>query len=117
MKPKHRKLRRPTPRTVAEFEADLEAVRVSGQSPLEYFLALMRNTKLLAQRRDWAAMTAAPYIHGKRMPVASDGSDIPAVREITIRFVSAPPAIPAAFEAVENPPLLPPAVPVKHYAD
>jgi len=38
-------------------------IKNSGLTPLEYMLRVMRNSRAPAQRRDWAAAAAAPYIH------------------------------------------------------
>jgi len=44
----------------------------SGLTPLEYLLRVMRNSRAPAQRRDWAAAAAAPYIHPRIQAVQSD---------------------------------------------
>jgi len=44
----------------------------SGMTPLEYMLRVMRNSRAPAKRRDWAAATAAPYIHPRLQTVQDD---------------------------------------------
>jgi hypothetical protein len=47
----------------------LEAVKASGETPLEYMLRIMRDENADAARRDEMAKGAAPYVHSK-MPTA-----------------------------------------------
>ena len=51
------------------FERSIEN---SGLIPLEYSLRVMRNSRASAQRRDWAAAAAAPYIHPRIQAVQSE---------------------------------------------
>lgn len=51
-----------------------EAAAASGILPLEYMLDIMRNPKVPKSRRDWAAQTAAPYLHSK-MTAVTHSSD------------------------------------------
>ena len=44
----------------------------SGMMPLEYMLKIMRNPRVPAPRRDWAAEKAAPYIHPKLATLQSN---------------------------------------------
>lgn len=41
----------------------------TGETPLQYFVRLYRDPKTPAERRDYAAAQALPYMHSK-MPVA-----------------------------------------------
>lgn len=47
----------------------LEAVRATGETPLEYMLRVMRDPSADDSRRDEMAKGAAPYLHSK-MPTA-----------------------------------------------
>lgn len=46
-------------------ERALDAALAKGLTPLEYMLAVLRNPAVDTARRDWAASTAAPYLHAK----------------------------------------------------
>lgn len=48
-----------------------EAASRSGETPLEYFLRIMRSGSQPIERRDWAAHNAAPYVHPRLMPLMS----------------------------------------------
>jgi hypothetical protein len=41
------------------------AVEASGLMPLDYMLGVLRDPHSEANRRDWAAKEAAPYLHAK----------------------------------------------------
>ena len=47
-------------------------IKNSGLIPVEYLLGVMRNPRASAQRRDWAAAAAAPYIHPRLQAVQSE---------------------------------------------
>lgn len=47
-------------------------VAATGITPLDYMLEVLRNPKLPAARRDWAASQAAPYIHPKLATLQSN---------------------------------------------
>jgi hypothetical protein len=42
-----------------------QAVLESGLSPLDYMLGILRDIEMPADRRDWAAEKAAPYVHAR----------------------------------------------------
>lgn len=42
-----------------------DAAAANGITPLEYMLMVLRDETQPAERRDWAAEKAAPYIHPK----------------------------------------------------
>jgi hypothetical protein len=66
----------------------IEAARAGGQLPLDYMLAVMRNPKAPAKRRDEMAKAAAPYLHSKLTAVEHSGSqDKPMVTGLTVEFV------------------------------
>jgi hypothetical protein len=44
----------------------------AGLTPLEYMLRTMRNPKAGSARRDWAAQTAAPYLHPRLATLQSN---------------------------------------------
>lgn len=44
----------------------------SGLTPLDYMLQVMRNPRLPADRRDWAANASAPYVHPKLATLQSN---------------------------------------------
>ncbi len=43
----------------------------SGLTPLEYMLGVMRDEKADKEDRQWAATTAAPYVHPRLQPILS----------------------------------------------
>lgn len=45
--------------------AAVEEIAKTGETPLQYMLRVMRDPKQSAERRDWAAEKAAPYVHAK----------------------------------------------------
>ena len=47
-------------------------IKNSGLTPVEHMLKVMRNPRASAQRRDWAAAAAAPYIHPRIQAVQSE---------------------------------------------
>ena len=59
-------------KTTRALKAATERAVASGLMPLEYMLNVMRNPKLPAARRDWAANAAAPYIHPKLATLQSN---------------------------------------------
>lgn len=46
-----------------------------GLTPLEYMLRVLRDEQQPAERRDWAAEKAAPYIHPKLQTTTLQGDD------------------------------------------
>lgn len=50
------------------------AVAAEGDTPLEYMLRVMRETKD-EKRRDAMAVAAAPYVHAKLAAIAHTGKD------------------------------------------
>jgi hypothetical protein len=50
------------------------AIAESGQIPLDYMLAVMRDEKAPAERRDEMAKAAAPYVHPKLAAVEHSGN-------------------------------------------
>jgi len=66
----------------------IEAAQAGGQLPLDYMLAVMRDPKAPAKRRDEMAKAAAPYLHSKLASIEHSGSqDKPLVTGITVEFV------------------------------
>jgi hypothetical protein len=53
----------------------IEAAQAGGQLPLDYMLAVMRDPKAPARRRDEMAKAAAPYLHSKLASIEQHGSD------------------------------------------
>ncbi len=51
-----------------------ERIARSGLTPLDYMLAVMRDTAEPTAHRDWAAEHAAPYIHPKLAAMTVDTS-------------------------------------------
>lgn len=52
-------------RKLSKRERDLQATLLSGTTPLEYMLRVLRDTAVDTGRRDWAAAAAAPYVHAR----------------------------------------------------
>ena len=52
----------PNARQTAQIVKDLVE---RGESPLQYFLSIMKDHGEPVERRDWAAAQAAPYVHPK----------------------------------------------------
>lgn len=50
-----------------------EAIQATGQTPLEYMLAIMRDAEAQPSRRDEMAKSAAPYVHPKLAAVEHTG--------------------------------------------
>lgn len=67
----------------------IEAAKAGGQLPLDYMLAVMRDPKAPARRRDDMAKAAAPYLHSKLSSIEQHGSDDmpPVMNHIRISFV------------------------------
>src|SRR5262249_46740310 len=57
-----------TNRATRERQAEVAA---SGQTPLGHMLAVLNNPDEPAARRDWAASSAAPYVHPRLQVVDS----------------------------------------------
>lgn len=60
---------------VNRLTAEAVAKGNDGLSPLDYMLAVLRDTKESPDRRLDAAKAAAPYVHPKRAPVDGDGKE------------------------------------------
>lgn len=60
----------------------VEAVRATGQTPLEYLTSVYQDDTADEGKRIDAAKAAAPYVHAKRATVGSDGEDAPGVTVI-----------------------------------
>lgn len=75
------------------------AVAATGETPLDYVLRVMRNPHASPSRRDWAAATAAPYVHPKLASVTHAGGDKPIEHEhrVTFHVVDAKP-LPEPFK-------------------
>jgi hypothetical protein len=66
----------------------LEAAQVGGELPLDYMLAVMRDPKAQARRRDDMAKAAAPYVHSRLASVEQPGPQTkPAITGIEVVFV------------------------------
>ncbi len=50
-------------------------IAISGQTPLEYMLGVMRDGAADIEDRKWAAETAAPYVHPRIQPIVYRGDD------------------------------------------
>jgi hypothetical protein len=50
----------------------IEAIKASSLTPLDHMLAVMRNPKAKAARRDEMARMAAPYVHPPIAPLDID---------------------------------------------
>lgn len=57
----------------AEAAERVAAIKVAGITPLEYFLAIMRDEKLPQHERFAAAKEAAPYVHARLASVDVSG--------------------------------------------
>jgi hypothetical protein len=53
---------------------NLAKAKAGGILPLDYMLKVMRNSKARADRRDWAAKEAAPYLHPKIASIEHSGN-------------------------------------------
>ena len=53
----------------------IEAARAGGELPLDYMLAVMRDPKAPARRRDEMAKAAAPYLHSKLATIEPGGGN------------------------------------------
>jgi hypothetical protein len=66
----------------------IEAAQAGGELPLDYMLAVMRDPKAPARRRDEMAKAAAPYLHSKLASIEHSGSqDGPFVTGLEVSFV------------------------------
>jgi len=66
----------------------IEAAQAGGQLPLDYMLAVMRDPKAPARRRDEMAKAAAPYLHSKLASIEHSASqDMPVTTAIDVRFI------------------------------
>jgi hypothetical protein len=54
--------------------ANIEAAQSGGELPLDYMLAVMRDTKAPARRRDEMAKAAAPFLHARLASIEQHGS-------------------------------------------
>ncbi|MEO7937368.1 MAG: hypothetical protein ABIR55_01995 [Burkholderiaceae bacterium] len=64
-----------------------DAIAASGLTPLDYMLAVMRNTDADEGKRLDAAKAAAPYVHARLTSVelaGPDGGDIPTSLRVTL---------------------------------
>lgn len=69
------------------------AIAASGETPLDYMLRIMRDTKADPERRDKCAAQAAPYVHAKLANVemgGPDGKPIPFVHKLERLIVDPP---------------------------
>jgi len=48
-------------------------IAASGLTPLEYMLQVLRDENELPERRMWAAVKAAPFVHPKLSSIRYDG--------------------------------------------
>jgi hypothetical protein len=61
--------------------SELQArIRASGLTPLDFMLAVMRNSKVAIETRFSAAQAAAPYVHAKLSAIEHSGADSGAVQ-------------------------------------
>ena len=60
------------PKATAKREREIAA---SGLTPLGYILEVLRDDEESPRRRDWAAVSAAPYCHPKLAAVGHAGPD------------------------------------------
>ncbi len=66
----------------------IEAAQAGGQLPLDYMLAVMRDPKAPAKRRDEMAKAAAPYLHSKLASIEHSGlQDKRDTTAIDVRFI------------------------------
>jgi hypothetical protein len=66
--------RRPGTPNKATAKREREVAKL-GQTPLEYMLKVMRNTKAAGERRDRMAVAAAPYVHPKLANMQHTGAN------------------------------------------
>lgn len=52
-----------------------EEIAASGITPLDYMLEVLRDEAAEPEQRNWAAQTAAPYVHPKLAAVEHTGPD------------------------------------------
>ena len=65
-----------------------DAVKESGETPLQYMLRVMRDTAIDYAMRNDMAKAAAPYIHPKLASTEITGNaDKPVQHKVTIEFV------------------------------
>jgi hypothetical protein len=53
--------------------AKAEEIAATGLTPLDYMLGVLRSDEEPHERRQWAAQTAAPYVHPKLAQVEHGG--------------------------------------------
>src|SRR5215471_8895940 len=69
-------------------QALLEAAQNGGELPLDYMLAVMRDPKAQARRRDDMAKAAAPYVHSRLASIENPGlNEEPGIKGIEVVFV------------------------------
>jgi hypothetical protein len=59
-------------RTVAQMEMDAS---IDGDTPLAYLLAILRDKRQPQERRMWAAVAAAPFMHSKLKSIEYRGEE------------------------------------------
>ncbi len=75
-----------TKNLVSKRERMRKECQASGQTPLAYMLAKMRDPVAPMEMRNWAANAAAPYVHPKLAAATkADGSDLPVNLAMTDR--------------------------------
>ena len=55
--------------------AKVKEIQATGLAPLDYMLAVMRDTRAEPSRRDEMAKAAAPYVHPKLAAIEHTGKD------------------------------------------
>lgn len=50
-------------KATGKIRADQAAIAASGITPLDYMLSVLRDPDAAKERRAWAAVSAAPYVH------------------------------------------------------
>jgi hypothetical protein len=92
-KGQHGGVRVPGSRKLSKRERELQAAMLTGTTPLEYMLKVLRDPAVDTPRRDWAAAAAAPYVHARlastelssdpeRPAVLDSGAQLGLVRQI-----------------------------------
>ena len=69
----------------------IEAAQSGGELPLDYMLAVMRDPKAPARRRDEMAKAAAPYLHSKLASIEPEGNVTVKNGNRTLVYVDVPP--------------------------
>lgn len=67
-----RKRGTPKRKTKRHYAVTKREIEVSGPTPLDYMLTVMRDPKAKPERRDEMAKTAASYVHPQLAPIAAD---------------------------------------------